>query len=309
MKPRILVTPRSLTRDGHPALERLVEAGYDVVTSTPGIQPNEEELATVLKGCVGYLAGVEPITGKVLEAAPALRVISRNGTGIDNIDQKATTKRNIRICRAIGANARGVAELTIGLILALARSIPFSDAQLKKRAWERRKGFEIEGKTLGLIGCGKIGSMVANMSHALGMIPVAYDPYLSNIGGHITVPRSMALNELFPIADVISLHCPSQPGKQPIIDADALAKMKQGVFLINTARADLIDETAVLEGLESGQVAGLAVDVYREEPPMNLQLVSHSRVIATPHIGGFTNESVDRATCEAVDNLLEALEL
>ena len=128
---KILITPRSLTKQGHPALEKLSEAGCQLIFSTPGELPAQEELLGLVPGCVGYLAGVEKITERVLTSADALRVISRNGTGIDNIDVAAAEKRGIRICRAEGANARGVAELTLGLMLALARSVPFSDAALK----------------------------------------------------------------------------------------------------------------------------------------------------------------------------------
>ncbi|MGD1973674.1 MAG: hypothetical protein PVG73_06355, partial [Desulfobacterales bacterium] len=136
---KIIVTPRSLTKDGDPALDLLTGEGFDVVFSTPGSMPQEDELIRLLPGCVGYLAGIEPITAAVLEAATDLKVISRNGTGINSIDLEAAQRLNIKILRAVGANARGVAELTLGVILGLIRSIPFSDACLKREKWERRK--------------------------------------------------------------------------------------------------------------------------------------------------------------------------
>jgi len=158
---RVLVTPRSLTQGNHPALNALREAGYDVICASPGRQPTEEELVRLLSGCVGYLAGVEKVTGQVLESAHDLKVISRNGTGVDNIDLEAAERLGIRVCRAVGANSRGVAELTIALILALVRAIPFSDAWIRKGGWERRRGIELAGRTLGLIGCGNVGKLVA----------------------------------------------------------------------------------------------------------------------------------------------------
>lgn len=307
MTSKILITPRSLTRDGHPSLQRLEEAGYQVVFSRPGVQPTEEDLLNLVYDCVGYLAGVEPVTSKVIHAARQLRVISRNGTGIDNIDLQAAEKQGIRVRRALGANARGVAELTIGLFFSLARSIPYSDANLKQDAWQRRKGFEVEGKTLGLIGYGKIGGLVGAMASALGMIPITYDPVPGQTTAASPKIQRVSLDDLCRQSDIISLHCPSQPGKKAVIDARALEMMKRGVYLVNTARADLVETAAILSALESGQVAGMAVDVYEQEPPVDRRLVMHDRVIATPHVGGFTDESVDRATGEAVENLLEVL--
>ena len=175
MAKKILVTPRSVTKNGHPSLERLRTAGFEVVYCTPGKSPSEDELSALLQECVGYLAGVEPVTARVLSAARNLKVISRNGTGVDNIDLAAAKQRGIRICRAEGANARGVAELAIGLMLALARAIPASDRAIKADQWERHTGFELEGKTLGLIGCGRIGRLVARMATGLDLRVIIHD--------------------------------------------------------------------------------------------------------------------------------------
>jgi len=305
---KILVTPRSLTKQGHPALESLRQAGYQLQFSTPGRQPKEEELLGLVPGCVGYLAGVERITERVLAAADRLRVISRNGTGIDNIDVAAAESRGIRICRAEGANARGVAELTLALLLALSRSVPFSDAALKRGGWERRQGMELEGRTLGLVGCGRIGKLVAQFALALGMAVRAHDILpdraFSPPGDFAYAPLESVLAE----ADFLSLHCPWPDGSPPLIDTSAIALMKQGAYLINTARAGLIDEAAVLGALETSYLAGVAVDVFDPEPPRDSALVRHDRVIATPHIGGYTEESISRAVSAAVENLLKYLE-
>ncbi len=304
---KILVTPRSLTRDGHPALEKLKAAGYDVIFSTPGEQPNEEELLRLLPGCVGMLAGVEPVSARVLETAQGLKAISRNGVGIDSIDAEAAERLNIKILKAIGANARGVAELAIGFLFTLTRAIPASDAGIKAGAWKRKKGIELYGRTLGIVGCGKIGKYVAEMAVGLGMQVIAYD--MDPDASFTPSPnfRFGSFDEVLQASDLISLHCPSPEDGKPLIGSDALARMKKGVYLINTARAALIDEQAVLEALNSGQLEGFATDVYRKEPPEASPLFSHERVITTPHVGGFTEESVDNATTMAVDNLLQAL--
>lgn len=305
---KILVTPRSITSGGHPALDRLTEAGYEIVLSTPGELPDEDELRRLLPRCVGHLAGVELISAGVLEAAGNLQAISRNGTGVDNIDLEAAQRLNIRVLRAEGANARGVAELAIGLTLSLVRSIPFSDQRLKAAAWERRQGIELEGREMGLIGCGKIGQLVAVTAAALGMRVAAYDPYPDD---SFTPPdgfRQASLDEVFASADVVSLHCPASPDGRPLVDQPRLDTMKQGAYLVNTARGELLDDPAVLAALDSGRLSGLAMDAYRVEPPGDDPLVRHERVIAVPHIGAFTQESVTRAVETAVENLLGALE-
>ena len=306
---KILISPRSLPRaGGHPALGRFTEAGYELVFAPAGRQPTEDELLELLPGCVGFLAGVEPISARVLEAADGLKVIGRNGTGVSNIDLAKADQLGIAICRAEGANARGVAELTLGHILAAVRSIPFSDAALKGERWDRRKGIELRGRTLGLIGCGSIGKIVARFAVALDMTVLAYDPYADESFRPSENFRYCDLDELFEPSDIITLHCPPAEDGRPIVNRDTIARMKRGVYLINTARAALMDRDAVLEALDADHLAGVVVDAFETEPPTDWRLVKHPRVIATPHIGGFTEESVARAVGVAVDKMLTVLD-
>jgi len=304
---KILVTPRSLTREGHPELDQLKQAGFEIVFSTPGQQPSEDELLKLLPGCVGYLAGVEKISAKVLEKAKGLKVISRNGSGIDNIDLQTAKKLGIKICKTEGANARGVAELTLGAIFSLVRSIPFHDAGMKNQKWERRKGIELQDRTLGLVGCGKIGKEVALIALGVGMKVIAFRRNPDFSFSPSDKFSWVSFEELLKSADVISLHRPADPDGKPVIDKSSLDKVKQGVFIVNTSRASLVDEEALLSALNSGKVAGFATDVYYKEPPEDYRLVNHDRVIATPHLGGYTEESVERATSEAVENLIKEL--
>jgi len=306
---RILVTPRSVTRDGHPSLDDLRRAGYEVVLGPPGKLPAEEDLLRLLPGCVGYLAGVEKVPARVLEAAsPGLRAISRNGAGVDGIDVEAARRLGIAVLRADGANARGVAELAVGLILSLARSIPAGDRALKAGGWERRMGLELEGKTLGIIGCGRIGRLVSRFALGLDMAVIAHDPLPDPAFRPGPGFRYAPLGEVLAGADVLSLHCPPSRDGRPLLDAAAIAALKPGVLVVNTARADLVDRTALAAAIADGRVAGAAFDVFDREPPGPEPILASGRVIATPHVGAFTPESVDRAVRGAVENLLQALE-
>lgn len=305
MLTRIAVTPRSLSTEGHPALQALAEAGWDVTFPTPGRQPTLAEQEVFLPGCAGYLAGVEPVPGDLLRRCPDLRVISRNGTGIDAIDLDAAAEMGIAVERTAGANAQGVAELAIALMFAAVRHLPWCTAGMKAGAWKRRQGVEVRGRTLGVVGCGQIGRKVVEMGLGLGMIVRGHDQF-PNPG---FVPAGdfawTSLEELLAASDVVSLHCP--PGPRPLIDGAALARMRRGSYLVNTARAVLVDEEAVMVALDDGTLAGFATDVYAVEPPPLTQLLAHDKVVATPHAGGLTVESVERATRGAVENLLKVL--
>jgi phosphoglycerate dehydrogenase-like enzyme len=226
---------------------------------------------------------------------------------VDNVDLETAHSLGIQVLRAEGTNARGVAELTLGLMLSLVRSIPFSDERIKQGGWERSLGTELADRTLGLLGCGRIGRLVAERALAFEMRVLAHDPFpLPEFkpGGDF---EFASLEALWTQADILSLHCPPLKGNRPLLDQASISQLKKGVYLINTARAGLWDEAAVLSGLESGQIAGVALDVFPEEPPRDLRLAQHPKVIALPHCGGYTRESVDRAISVAVDNLLQGL--
>jgi D-3-phosphoglycerate dehydrogenase len=304
---KILVTPRSLSKGDHPQLQRLRDAGFELVFPPAGQTPSEADLLRLLPGCRGMLAGVEPIGARVLRSAEGLRVIARNGVGINNVDLEAAKERNIAVLPAPGANARGVAELAIGLILAVARAIPASDRALKSGQWQRQTGIELEGRTLGVVGCGNIGRRVAKIALGLDMNVLAYDRYPNSSLAPSGSFKFTSLDDLLTRSDVVSLHCPPLADGRPILDAANLNRLRKGAIVINTARADLVDADAMAAALESGRVAGYGVDVFDPEPPGDWPLLRHDRVVATPHVGGLTQESIERATTAAVDNLIQFL--
>jgi D-3-phosphoglycerate dehydrogenase / 2-oxoglutarate reductase len=303
---RIVVTPRSLSQGGNPLLERITRAGYQLVFPSPGRQPSEAELAAALPGAVGYLAGVERVSAALLAGAGRLRVISRNGTGVDNVDLEAAHRAGITVCRAEGANARGVAELAFGHLLAAARAIPRADAALKAGRWAREKGLELEGRTLGVVGCGRIGRLVARFALAFDMRVLGFDLHFDRSLSPAGL-REAPLEQLLREADLLTLHCPPPASGGPLLDRAAVAALRPGAIVVNTARQGLVDEAAMAAALRDGRVRAYTVDAFDAEPPTDWSLISSPQVVATPHVGGFTDESVDRATAAAVDNLLAAL--
>lgn len=301
---KVLVTPRSLKSADHPALRPLRDAGFEMIFPSPGVSPDADTLKAALPGCQGWLAGVEKITADVIQAAPDLKIISRNGVGVDNVDLEAAKARGVLVANTPGANARGVAELALALILAVARGVPLCDASIKAGGWERRQGIELEGATLGVVGTGQIGRILIRMALGIGMKTVGYDLYpdASFDPGDFRYVEPL---ELARVSDVVSVHIPG--GDRPFVDAAFLAAMKKNAIVVNTARASAVDETAVLAALEDGRLLGYGVDAFENEPPGATPLTTNSRVVCTSHIGGFTAESVMRAAERAAKNIVDKL--
>jgi len=249
------------------------------------------------------------VTGALIAAAPRLRAIARAGTGVDNVDVAAASARGIVVMNAPGANSISVAELTMGLVLALARHLPAADAAMKLGKWEKKKflGEEVREKTLGLAGLGRIGQEVARRAAAFGMRIIAHDPFISEeIAGDLGV-ELVSLDDLFARADYVSLHMPSNEKTRKLVNADRLARAKKGLRIINTARGDLIDEAALADAIESGRVAGAALDVFEVEPPADPRLQKLPQVVATPHIAASTREGQESVGVETAAALRDFL--
>jgi D-3-phosphoglycerate dehydrogenase len=251
--------------------------------------------------------GRTKVTRKVLEAAGELELIVRGGAGIDNIDVEAATARGVTVLNTPGANAESVGEMAIGFLLCLARQIPQAHAGLAAGRWEKKKlrGSEIYGKTLGIIGVGRTGKSVSRKARALGMSVLGYDPYVSE--EEIIEARAVPapLEELLRAADYITFHVPLTPETSHMADADFFAAAKEGVRILNLARGGVIDEEALLRAIESGKVAGAALDVFSEEPPGSNPLLEKECVIATPHIGGATVEAQERVGRQVAKVIME----
>lgn len=266
------------------------------------------EVSALLPGCDGYIAGLDFIDRPALEHANRLKVIARYGTGVDRVDLAVAAEKSIVVTNTPFANAISVAELTIGMILSLARSIPALTADTRSGGWSRMAGVTLEGKTVGLIGLGSVGKHVALRLRAFDCALIAYDPVTDVEFAAINRIDLVTLEEVISRSDFISLHCPLLPTTRNMVNTSFLAKVKPGAFLINTARGELIDEAALCEALQSGLLRGAALDAFALEPPeRDNPLLALPQVIATPHSGAHTDGAMNAMGWDALHDCLAVL--
>jgi D-3-phosphoglycerate dehydrogenase len=268
-------------------LALLAEPGWRVLTPPPAALADALAAADAL-----IVRSATRVTAELLERAARLRVIGRAGVGVDNIDLDAATERGVLVMNTPGGNAVSVAEHALALLLALARRIPQLDAATRAGRWEKSAaGVELRGKTLGLVGLGRVGFEVARRARALEMRILAFDPYLAPDVAREAGAEPVALDELLARSDFVSLHAALSPATEKMINRETLARMKPGARLVNTARGELVDEAALAEALRSGRLAGAALDVFATEPPVASPLLGLPNLIATPHVAGSTLEA------------------
>lgn len=279
-----------------------------VVDDRSGVSP-DDLLKVIGEYDALVVRGRTKVTKAVFDAAPKLKVVGRSGVGVDNIDLKAAKECGVTVVNAPIATTLAVAELTMGLMLALVREIPRADAGMKTGKWLKKEleGVELFGKTLGIIGYGRIGAAVGRRASAFEMKVVAYDPLLNPDQIRERGAEPVTLDELYAQADFISLHVPMTDQTRGMLNGEAFAKMKDGVRIVCAARGGVIDETALVTALDSGKVAGAGLDVFATEPPGVTPLVTHQKVVATPHIGAQTVEAQQRAAGDIASEVLAAL--
>ena len=295
--------------------EKLADAGVELlkedfeVDVLLGLSP--EELLKRINEYDGLIIrSATQVTADVLEQAENLKAIGRAGIGVDNIDIEAATKRGVLVANAPESNTVAAAEHTLGLMLAAARRIPAADSSLREGEWKRSafKGVEVSEKTLGLVGLGHVGAIVARGATGMGMRVLAYDPYVSEDRMRsMNVERAETLDEVFQNSDFVSLHVPRTPQTAGMVDANALEKMKPSAYLINVARGGIVDEIALYNALKDGTIAGAALDVFQEEPTTDSPLFTLPNVVVTPHLGASTAEAQDRAGTTAAEQVAIAL--
>ena len=272
---------------------------------------NPTDLREALTGCAGLVVRSETkVTAAVMDSAPALRVIGRAGVGVDNIDVPAATARGIVVMNAPDGNTITTAEHTMALLIALARRVPQANSSLRAGRWERKKfiGVELQGKTLGVLGLGRIGRTVASRANAFGMKIVAFDPFIAPDQARDLGIEVVPFDEVLARADFLTVHTPLTAETRAMVDKEAFSKMKKGVRVINCARGGLIDEEALYEAIKSGIVAGAALDVFvQEPPPADHPLLGLEEVIATPHLGASTTEAQEGVAFTVAEQMRDYL--
>ena len=292
----------------------LDERGQSILRASANLDlrdkvPAEELLKIIPDYDALIVRGQTRVTAAVIEAASQLKVIGRAGVGVDNIDLESAKKHNITVVNTPTSTTVAVAELSLGLLLALAREIPRADATMKQGQWNKKEfeGVELYGKILGIVGYGRIGIEVGRRAAAFGMNVIVYDPNVSEDELSHSDAEPVSIQDLFAWSDFISLHLPLNVQTRDLVGPLALSQMKDGVRIVCAARGGIIDESALVDALNSGKVARAALDVFEKEPPGLTELVSHPRVIATPHIGAQTVEAQSRASEDVANEVLSAL--
>ncbi|HTT49745.1 MAG TPA: phosphoglycerate dehydrogenase [Pseudolabrys sp.] len=306
-----MAMPKVLISDAlSPAAVQIFKDRGIEVDFQPALGKDKDKLAELVGNYDGLaIRSATKVTAKILEKAKNLKVIGRAGIGVDNVDIPAATARGIIVMNTPFGNSITTAEHAISLMLALARQIPEADTSTRAGKWEKNKfmGVEIFSKTLGIIGCGNIGSIVADRAIGLRMKVIAYDPFLSEERARDLGVEKVELDELFKRADFITLHTPLTDKTRNVIDAAAIKKMKKGVRIVNCARGGLVDEAALAEALKAGQVAGAAFDVFVEEPATQSPLFSLPNVVCTPHLGAATSEAQENVALQVAEQMSDYL--
>lgn len=305
-KPKVLALPRSFSRAGE-AIALLEQAGFEIVGNPLGRPLKEAELTQLIPEMDALITGIDEVTAKVLEAgSPKLRIAAKYGVGYDNIDVAAANRLGIPVTITPGAPTRSVAELTLTLMLSVARHIPAMNEEVRRGGWSRITGTELGGKVLGVVGLGAIGAEVVKRAFAFDMRIIAWD---RNVRADMVEQygvRYVAWEELLGEADFISLHAPAIPETAGMINKAALERMKKTAYLINTARGELVEEEELYAALAEGRIAGAGLDTFRQEPPVDLRLVGLPNVVTSPHVGSNTLEAGYRMARMAAEEVIRA---
>jgi len=303
---KILTSPSSFGQVGPQPLDLLTAKGFEIVNNPYGRKLTEDEVIDLAKDCVGIVAGVEPLTAKVMDALLNLKCISRVGVGMDNVDLEYARQKKIIVVNTPDGPTRSVAELTLAMTLSLLRKIPQADAAMKNKQWKKQTGNLFYNKTVGVIGLGRIGRLVAEMFRGLGNPVIGFDLIMNEEWSKKTGVELVDFNSLLQTADIVTVHVPGNEDKSPLIGHNEIALMKKNSFIINISRGGVVDEQALYNALISKQLAGAAVDVFSEEP-YGGPLCELNNIILTPHLVSYAEEGKLQMEIDAVENLLKNL--
>jgi D-3-phosphoglycerate dehydrogenase len=305
---RVLVTPTSYGKNDPTLRSELEKLVGEVIYNPTGKPLSSSEVAGLLPGVDAYIAGLDEIDRAALQTADRLKVIARYGVGVDSVDLEAAREKGIVVTNTPGANSVSVAELALGLMLALARRVPEADKAVHKGEFPRYSGVSLEGKTIGILGLGAIGKQLARRLAGFDCKILAYDPYADASFAAANNVAVLPLDDVLKASDFISLHMPLLPETRGLVDRAFLGKMKKGAYLVNTSRGEAIDEQALFEALSSGHIRGAALDAFTVEPPdPSHPLLSLPQVIATPHLGAQTDGATSNMGWMAFNDCLAIL--
>jgi D-3-phosphoglycerate dehydrogenase len=306
--PKVLVSARSFRKMQGEHWQVLQEAGYEIVTPEQDQPLKEAEMISIIGDVDAALVGNDAVTERVIAAAPRLKVVSKHGVGVDNVDVPAATRAGVIVTNTPGANQVAVAEMAVALIMALTRKLAYHDTLVKSGGWSRIIGTEIAGKTVGLVGLGRIGKEVVLRLEGFQVKFLAYDVYQDNSFAAEHGVRFVTLDELLVESDIVTLHAVLTADTQSLIGEKELALMKPSAYLVNTARGGLIDEQALYRALSENHLAGAGLDVFADEPPTNSPLLQlGDKILLTPHLGAQTTETVLRMGRMAAENIVQVL--
>ncbi|NHZ86487.1 MAG: hydroxyacid dehydrogenase [Planctomycetia bacterium] len=307
MNNKILTSPSSFGQISSEPFEILRKIGYGIVNNPFGRKLTEDEVIKLAKDCIGIVAGVEPLTAKVMDALPKLECISRVGVGLESVDLGQAKENGIIVVNTPDGPTRSVAEFTIAMTFSLLRRIPHADSNFKKYIWKKETGNLLYKKQIGIIGLGRIGKMVSEMFKALGNPVMGYDLHPDEIWAKEQQVELKDFHSVLRESDIVSLHVPGNKEKIPIIKSQEIELMKTDALLINLARGDVVEEDALYDALLKSKIAGAAIDVFSEEP-YNGPLCKLDNVVLTPHLGSYAKEGKLQMEIDAVNNLVSALE-
>ena len=304
---KVLTSPSSFGQITREPFDLLTDAGFEIINNPYGRKLTEDEVIDLAKDCIGIVAGVEPLTAHVMDALPGLKCISRVGIGIDSIDLQYAAQKGIIIKNTPDGPTRAVAELTLGMTLALIRKIPQAHYDLKNRVWKKQTGNLILNKVVGVIGLGRIGKLVSQLFKGIGNPGhCRYDPYADKTWALKDGVELTDFETVLKTADIITIHVPGNEDNSPVIGAKEIDLIKPGAFLINISRGGIVDENALYDALSLKKLSGAAIDVFSEEPYYG-RLCDLDNVVLTPHLGSYAEEGKLLMEIDAVNNLINEL--
>jgi len=303
---KILTSPSSFGQISNKPFEILKQKGYKIINNPYGRKLTEDEVIKLASDCIGIVAGVEPLTKRVMDSLPNLKCISRVGVGMDSVDLDYAKQKEIIVVNTPDGPTRSVAEMTLAMTLSLLRKIPQADANLKNGVWKKETGNLLFGKTIGIIGLGRIGKLTAELFLRLGNTVIGYDLYPDEEWAEKNNIELLDINSLIKESDIVSVHVPPNKDKKPILGKDELIQLKPNSFLINAARGGVVDEKVLFHLLNNRKIAGAAIDVFSQEP-YNGPFTKLENVILTPHLGSYAAEGKLQMEIDAVNNLVDIL--